>query len=143
MIRSNETVMGSGQTSNGDSRGRVFGTLDYVSVDGDDGNPGNKPNQGLLRFDNLFGNVAGQIASTDTIVSAKLTRHRCQCIASRDLPKGNGNPVAVMDTGGNGDVPLPPWALAALGVALFGAIRKRSHVDQEPRQAPDSPEQIK
>ncbi|TXT31037.1 MAG: hypothetical protein FD131_1282 [Rhodocyclaceae bacterium] len=73
MIRSNETAMGSGQTSNGDSRGLAFGTLDYVSVDGDDGSPGNKPNQGLLRFENLFGNVAGRIASTDTIVSAKLT----------------------------------------------------------------------
>lgn len=73
MIRSNVTAKGSGQNVNGDSRGLAFGTLDYVSVDGDDGSPGNKPNQGLLRFENLFGNIAGQIASTDTIVSAKLT----------------------------------------------------------------------
>ena len=143
MIRRNETAMGSGQTSNGDSRGRGFGTLDYVSVDGDDGSPGNKPNQGLLRFDNLFDNVVGKLASTDTIVSAKLTHHRCQCTASREQHKGNGNPVVVTDAGGNGDVVLPPWALVALGGALFGAIRKRSHVDQVPRQAPDSPEQIK
>lgn len=67
MIRSNET--GSGE----DSRGNNYGTLDYISVDGDDGSPGAKPNQGLIRFDNLFGNAAGQIKTGDTIVSATLS----------------------------------------------------------------------
>ncbi len=75
MIRSNETASGSGQSSNGDSRGTNFGSLDYVSVDGDDGSPGSKPNQGLIRFDGLFGNAAGQIGAGDTIVSATLNIH--------------------------------------------------------------------
>lgn len=50
-----------------------YGSEDYVSVDGDDGSPGLKPNQGLLRFDDLFGAAAGQIHAGDTIVSATLT----------------------------------------------------------------------
>lgn len=65
-IRSNET-------SSGDSRGSNYGELTFLSVDGDDGSPGAKPNQGLLRFDNLFGNAAGQIKAGDTISSATLT----------------------------------------------------------------------
>jgi hypothetical protein len=72
MIRSNETATGAGQSSSGDSRGRNFGTVDFISVDGDDGSPGNKPNQGLIRFDNLFGNGAGQILPTHQIESATL-----------------------------------------------------------------------
>lgn len=72
MIRSNETASGSAQTSNGDSRGLNFGSVDFISVDGDDGSPGSKPNQGLIRFDNLFGNGAGQIKASDTILSASL-----------------------------------------------------------------------
>lgn len=72
MIRSNVTASGSGQTASGDSTGLNFGGVDFVSVDGDDGSPGNKPNQGLIRFDNLFGAAAGQISSTATIVSATL-----------------------------------------------------------------------
>ena len=66
MVRSNETA------GDGDSRGTNFGLLDFISVDGDDGSPGAKPNQGLIRFDNLFGNTAGQIKAGDTIVSAVL-----------------------------------------------------------------------
>ncbi len=66
MVRSNETA------GDGDSRGTNFGLLDYISVDGDDGSPGAKPNQGLIRFDNLFGSAAGQIKAGDTIVSAVL-----------------------------------------------------------------------
>jgi hypothetical protein len=73
MVRSNETAMGSGQSANGDSRDLSFGSLDFVSVDGDDGSPGNKPNHGLIRFDNLFGAAAGQIKASDTILSATLT----------------------------------------------------------------------
>lgn len=73
MIRSNETATGSGQSSSGDSRGLNFGSLEYISVDGDDGSPGSKPNQGLIRFDGLFGAAAGQIKAGDTIVSATLT----------------------------------------------------------------------
>lgn len=72
MIRSNETATGAGQSSSGDSRGRNFGGVDFLSVDGDDGSPGNKPNQGLIRFDSLFGTGAQQIKSTDKIVSATL-----------------------------------------------------------------------
>ncbi|MBU0603205.1 MAG: DNRLRE domain-containing protein [Gammaproteobacteria bacterium] len=67
MIRSNETSGGT------DSRDDNYGALDYVSVDGDDGSPGAKPNHGLIRFDALFGNAAGQIKSNDTIVSATLS----------------------------------------------------------------------
>jgi hypothetical protein len=66
MVRSNETA------GSGDSRDTAYGTLDYVSVDGDDGSPGAKPNHGLIRFDNLFGNGAGQIKAGDTILSASL-----------------------------------------------------------------------
>lgn len=64
-IRSNET-------SGVDSRGINYGSLDFLSIDGDDGSPGAKPNQGLIRFDQLFGTAAGQIRSGDTIVSATL-----------------------------------------------------------------------
>lgn len=73
MIRSNVTAAGAGQSGNGDSTNSSFGNLDYISVDGDDGSPGNKPNHGLIRFDNLFGNAAGQIKTGDTILSATLT----------------------------------------------------------------------
>lgn len=73
MIRSNETGTGSGQTTAGDSRGRNFGAVNFVSVDGDDGEPGNKPNQGLLRFDGIFGTGPGRIHPHDTINSAKIT----------------------------------------------------------------------
>lgn len=72
MIRSNETAAGAGHSSNGDSRGRNFGSLDFLSIDGDDGSPGSKPNQGLIRFDGLFGTATGQIHAGDTIVSATL-----------------------------------------------------------------------
>lgn len=65
MIRSNET--GSGE----DSRDSNYGAEDYVSVDGDDGSPGAKPNHGLIRFDDLFG--AGAIGAGHTIVSATLS----------------------------------------------------------------------
>ena len=73
MIRSNETSSGAGQSGNGDSRGRNFGAVDFISIDGDDGSPGLKPNQGLIRFDQLFGAGPGQIRPGDTIVSATLT----------------------------------------------------------------------
>lgn len=73
IVRSNETAAGTGQTGNGDSRGSNFGALASLSIDGDDGSPGSKPNQGLIRFDNLFGTGAGQIGAADTIVSAVLT----------------------------------------------------------------------
>jgi hypothetical protein len=73
MIRSNETASGAGQSGNGDSRGRNFGALDFLSIDGDDGSPGAKPNQGLIRFDQLFGVGAGRINPGDTIVKATLT----------------------------------------------------------------------
>jgi hypothetical protein len=73
IVRSNETAAGSGQGSNGDSRGLSFGGLDFLSIDGDDGSPGSKPNQGLIRFENLFGNLVGQINPGATIHSAALT----------------------------------------------------------------------
>lgn len=51
----------------------AYGSLDYISVDGDDGSPGLQPNHGLLRFDDLFGNGAGQIQAGQVITSATLT----------------------------------------------------------------------
>jgi hypothetical protein len=50
-----------------------YGSESDVSVDGDDGSPGLQPNHGLIRFDGLFGNGAGQIGSGFTVVSATLT----------------------------------------------------------------------
>lgn len=73
IVRSNETASGSGQGFNGDSRNLSFGALEFLSVDGDDGSPGAKPNHGLLRFDGIFGNGPGQIRATDIINSATLT----------------------------------------------------------------------
>lgn len=73
MVRSNETASGSGQSSSGDSRNLNFGSLDFLSVDGDDGSPGSKPNHVLIRFDDLFGTGLGQIGADDTIESATLT----------------------------------------------------------------------
>ncbi len=64
MVRSNETA------SPGDSRDTNYGGAINISVDGDDGSPGAKPNHGLIRFDNLFG--AGGIQAGETIVSATL-----------------------------------------------------------------------
>ncbi len=72
MIRSNETGTGAGQSVAGDSRGLNFGKLDFISVDGDDGSPGLKPNQGLVRFDGIFGSGPGKINPGDTILSASL-----------------------------------------------------------------------
>jgi hypothetical protein len=66
MVRSNETA------SPGDSRNINYGAEVFVSVDGDDGSPGVKPNHGLIRFDNLFGTMPGQIQPGDTITSATL-----------------------------------------------------------------------
>ncbi len=66
MVRSNETGGGA------DSRGVNYGSVDFVSVDGDDGSPGAKPNQGLINFEGIFGNGANQIKPTDTILSAKI-----------------------------------------------------------------------
>jgi len=66
MVRSNETA------SPGDSRNINYGAAVFVSVDGDDGSPGVKPNHGLIRFDNLFGTMPGQIQPGDTITSATL-----------------------------------------------------------------------
>lgn len=73
IVRSNQTASGSGQATNGDSRNLSFGTLDFLSIDGDDGSPGARPNHGLIGFDGLFGNGPGQIRATDTITSATLT----------------------------------------------------------------------
>lgn len=50
-----------------------YGSESDISVDGDDGSPGLQPNQGLIRFDGLFGNGAGQIGSGFSVVSATLT----------------------------------------------------------------------
>lgn len=49
----------------------VTGANESVSIDGDDG-PGISPNHVLMRFDHLFGNGAGQIRASDTILSATL-----------------------------------------------------------------------
>jgi len=47
----------------------VLGALNEVSIDASDGG---SPNHVLLRFDNLFGNGAGQIGAAHAITSAKL-----------------------------------------------------------------------
>lgn len=65
MVRSNE-IAGSG-----DSRDVNYGLLEFISVDGDHGSPGTKPNQGLINFENIFGTGAGQIKPTDTLLSAE------------------------------------------------------------------------
>ena len=49
------------------------GGFDAISVDGDDGSPGLQPNHGLIRFDDLFGEAAGQIGAGQSILSATLT----------------------------------------------------------------------
>lgn len=66
MARSNETA------SPGDSRDVNYGSEIFVSVDGDDGSPGAKPNHGLIRFDSLFGTMPGQVQPGDTITLATL-----------------------------------------------------------------------
>ena len=48
----------------------VHGSDEEVSIDASDGG---SPNHVLLRFDNLFGNGAGQIKAGESIVNAKLT----------------------------------------------------------------------
>lgn len=48
----------------------AFGSAEEISIDGSDGG---FPSQGLLRFDNLFGNGPGQIGSGFVVVSATLT----------------------------------------------------------------------
>jgi len=48
----------------------IHGSDEEVSIDASDGGT---PNHVLLRFDDLFGNGAGQIKAGDSIVSAKLT----------------------------------------------------------------------
>lgn len=57
----------------GANTGVNFGNEDFLSVDGDDGSPGLQPNHVLTRFDNVFGNGAGQIPFGSTIVSATLS----------------------------------------------------------------------
>ncbi len=59
--------------SNTGETGLVTGGNDAISIDGDDGSPGLKPNHMLIRFDDIFGNGTGQIKATDTIVNAKIT----------------------------------------------------------------------
>ncbi|MDZ4817966.1 MAG: DNRLRE domain-containing protein [Planctomycetota bacterium] len=71
-ISSNETGTSAGQSSSGDARGMSFGTLDFLNVDADDGSPGAKPNQTLIRFDDIVGLGSGQIAPGTDIDSAKL-----------------------------------------------------------------------
>ncbi len=64
-VRSNETA------SPGDSRDTNYGVEPSMSIDGDDGSPGAKPNHGLIRFDGVFG--AGGVQAGDTILSATLS----------------------------------------------------------------------
>jgi hypothetical protein len=73
MVRSNETATGAGQAAAGDSRNLSFGGVDFISVDGDDGSPGSKPNHGLLRFEGIFGSGPGLIRADDVILGASLT----------------------------------------------------------------------
>ena len=57
------------RSSGGDS---ANGQNDSISIDGDDGSPGLQPNHGLIRFENLIGDGAGQLPAGAVIESAKL-----------------------------------------------------------------------
>ena len=57
------------RSSGGDT---TNGQATFISVDGDDGSPGNQPNQGLIRFDNFFGAAAGQLPVDADLAQAKL-----------------------------------------------------------------------
>lgn len=65
VVRSNETA------SPGDSRDVNYGSEPSMSIDGDDGSPGAKPNHGLIRFGGVFG--PGGVQAGETIVSATLS----------------------------------------------------------------------
>lgn len=97
MIRSNETA------GTGDSRDVNYGGELFISVDGDDGSPGAKPNQGLIRFDNLFGAGPGLIQPGDTITSATL----------RVFVFNPGSGMTVHDL-------LAPWAQGSVTWNSFG-----------------------
>jgi hypothetical protein len=61
-----------------------------------------------------------------------LLNHNAGLADSRDLPKGNGNPIVTASTDSDGDVPLPPWAIAALGASLLGILRKQAKTVRGP-----------
>ena len=61
-----------------------------------------------------------------------LLNHNATLADSRDLPKGNGNPIVTASTDSNGDVPLPPWSIAALGASLIGILRRRAKTVRGP-----------
>ena len=88
-----------------------------MSVDGDDGSPGAQPNHGLIRFEDIFGTNAGQIAPGSEIEEAEL-----QLIVSNP---GSGFTVYRMtapwdesttwtDLGGDGITPGTETALPAI-----------------------------
>ncbi|QDU70997.1 DNRLRE domain-containing protein [Mucisphaera calidilacus] len=53
--------------------GSSYGSVDHISVDGDDGSPGLQPNHGLIKFDNIVGDNEGQIPAGTVIESATVT----------------------------------------------------------------------
>ncbi|MCD8499405.1 MAG: DNRLRE domain-containing protein [Clostridiales bacterium] len=55
------------------AQGTSYGSDADISIDGDDGSPGSAPNQGLIRFDDIFGEGLYQIPVGSTITNATLT----------------------------------------------------------------------
>lgn len=123
MVRSNETA------NPGDSRNTAYGTLDYVSVDGDDGSPGSKPNHGLIRFDDLFGSGVGKIGATDTIVSAtlKLNVHNPGSGMKVHNMLAGWSEASTWNSLGNG-VQTDGSEAAATALATFGANNSNENV---------------
>ena len=54
------------------SQGIAYGSNPDMSIDGDDGEPGNAPNHDLIRFENIIGTAVTQIPAGSTINSATL-----------------------------------------------------------------------
>ena len=72
MVRSNLTSPGQGQNPVTGAQDTNYGSLTLMGVDGDDGEPGLRPNHVLIRFDGMFGSGPNQIRAADSIVSATL-----------------------------------------------------------------------
>lgn len=128
MIRSNETG------SPGDSRNVNYGALTYVSVDGDDGSPGLKPNHGLLRFDAVFGTGPGRIGPLDTIVSATVTLTVFDAgsgMTVHDLLVDWQQGSATWNSLGNG-VQADGVEAVAMPIATFGADNASANVPVGP-----------
>lgn len=106
------------------------GGNDSISVDGDDGSPGLKPNHGLIRFDGVFGNGAGQIGGADTIVSARIVLdvfNEGSGFAAHDLKTDWSEATATWDSFVGG-VQADGVEAAVVPIATFGANNSNANV---------------